>query len=234
MILFSQADDFFSQLLPAARPEPAVGLTDLMFRFMLALVLGGVIAAIYRFTQRPDSPAAPSFITTLVILCVLLAMVTQVIGSNAARAFSLVGILSIVRFRTTVEDTRDTAFVVFVVIIGMAAGVDNRAVAYLGVAIVGAAAVILRFIPMGMAKSDADWILLLRVSTGAGAATPWEDVLAKHCERRQLVSTATARQGTVLELTYRLTLKAGVLPMQVLNDLNRLEGIQNLELKKNP
>ncbi|MDZ4830382.1 MAG: hypothetical protein SGJ09_09330 [Phycisphaerae bacterium] len=47
---------------------------------------------------------------------------TMVIGSSVARAFSLVGALSLVRFRTVVDDTRDTAFVIFALIVGMAAG----------------------------------------------------------------------------------------------------------------
>src|SRR2546430_13730647 len=45
---------------------------------------------------------------------------TQVIGDNVARAFSLVGALSIVRFRTVVRDTQDTAYVIFAVVVGMA------------------------------------------------------------------------------------------------------------------
>ena len=50
------------------------------------------------------------------LLTILIAMVTMVIGNNMARAFGLVGALSIVRFRTVVEDTRDTAFVIFAVV----------------------------------------------------------------------------------------------------------------------
>src|SRR3712207_7408096 len=57
-----------------------------------------------------------------VLLAVLVALVTLVIGDSTARAFGLVGALSIVRFRTVVEDTRDTAFVIFAVALGMAAG----------------------------------------------------------------------------------------------------------------
>ena len=49
-----------------------------------------------------------------------IAMVTQVTGQNVALAFSLVGALSIVRFRTVVQDTNDTAFVIFAVAGGMA------------------------------------------------------------------------------------------------------------------
>ncbi len=56
------------------------------------------------------------------LLAVLIAMVTQVIGDNVALAFSLVGALAIVRFRTVVRDTQDTAFVMLSVVVGMAVG----------------------------------------------------------------------------------------------------------------
>src|SRR5262245_39113682 len=90
-----------------------VRLGDVLASLVVALVLGCVVAGVYRLTHRgADGPAA-GFIPTLVLLSVLIAVVTRVIGDNTARAFSLVGALSIVRFRTVVEDTRDTAFVIF-------------------------------------------------------------------------------------------------------------------------
>src|SRR5439155_25798303 len=63
-----------------------------------------------------------NLLPTLVLLTVLISLVTVVIGGSVARAFGLVGALSIVRFRTVVEDTRDTAFVIFAVAVGMGVG----------------------------------------------------------------------------------------------------------------
>ena len=71
------------------------------------------------------------------LLSILIAMVTQVIGDNIARAFSLVGALSIVRFRTVVRDTQDTAFVIFSVGVGMAVGAGNPGWQLAGIAVVG-------------------------------------------------------------------------------------------------
>ena len=96
----------------------------------------GVVAWIYRRT-RPASDTSSSLSVTLVLLSILIAMVTQVIGDNVARAFSLVGALSIVRFRTVVRDTADTAFVIFAVAVGMAAGAGHPSVALSGIAVVG-------------------------------------------------------------------------------------------------
>ena len=87
--------------------------------FALGLLAAGIYAcACNRGERRPER----SFLATLVLLSLLIALVTLVIGDNVARAFSLVGTLAIVRFRTVVEDTRDTAFVIYAVACGMCAG----------------------------------------------------------------------------------------------------------------
>jgi hypothetical protein len=111
----------------------------IVLRLAGALVLGAMVAVIYRWT-RGDVAASESFTVTLVLLAILIAMVTQVIGDNVARAFSLVGALSIVRFRTVVRDTQDTAYVIFAVAVGMAMGASNATVGLVGLGTVGLAA----------------------------------------------------------------------------------------------
>src|SRR6187551_1455754 len=106
-------------------------------RLVAAMVLGGIVAQVYR---RSRAEPASSFTVTLVLLAILIAMVTQVIGDNVARAFSLVGALSIVRFRTVVRDTQDTAFVIFAVAVGMAVGAGYPWLAVAGSAVVAVAA----------------------------------------------------------------------------------------------
>ncbi len=108
--------EFLQQSLFAG---PPVKPLDILVRLLVSLVLGLVVASIHRHTRRP-AEVTPTFPVTLVLLAVLIAMVTQVIGDNVARAFSLVGALSIVRFRTVVRDTQDTAYVIFAVVVGMA------------------------------------------------------------------------------------------------------------------
>src|SRR6187549_3416667 len=108
-------------------PDPVA----VLLRLLAALGLGSVVAWIHTRTSKGAEMGA-SFPATLVLLAVLIAMVTQVIGDNVARA------LSIVRFRTVVRDTRDTAFVIFAVVVGMAAGAQNFWVGGLGLAVGGA------------------------------------------------------------------------------------------------
>src|SRR5262249_17479075 len=138
---------------------------DVLVRLVASLLLGGLVAWIYRRTRR-EGQVSTSFASTLVLLSILIAMVTQVIGDNVARAFSLVGALSIVRFRTVVRDTEDTADVLFAVVIGMAVGARNLWVAFIGLAVVGLAALVLMARGKMAAKKDALFLLHLRVALG--------------------------------------------------------------------
>src|SRR5688500_2073267 len=87
----------------------AISAEQVLVRLIVAAVYGACVALIYRASHGRHEPDARTLITTLMLLSILIAMVSMVIGDSVARAFSLVGALSIVRFRTVVDDTRDTA-----------------------------------------------------------------------------------------------------------------------------
>ncbi len=102
----------------------------LLVRATLALLAGFVVQKIYLLLpEKSKVENRHTFPITLLFLTILITFITIVIGNSVARAFGLVGALSIVRFRTVVEDTRDTAFVIFAVVVGMAIGAGYALVA---------------------------------------------------------------------------------------------------------
>jgi hypothetical protein len=217
--------DVLSVVLPGAPGAPVTVMT----RLIGALLLGATVAFIYRRT-RPASEVVPSFTVTLVLLAVLIAMVTQVIGDNVARAFSLVGALSIVRFRTVVRDTQDTAFVIFSVAVGMAVGSSHPSVAVSGIVVVGLAAAVMSRQHVG--EGSDQYLLQVRVGVGHDAETLIGDALNTHLHARRLVSMSTARQGMALEVSYRAALKSERSAAELVKALNRLEGVQSVTLQQ--
>jgi hypothetical protein len=203
----------------------------LAWRIGSALALGLVVTGIYRWARRGQMVQA-TFLSTLVLLAVAIAMATQVIGDNVARAFSLVGALSVVRFRTVVKDTQDTAFVILAVVVGMAAGANNLAVALVGMGIVGLASFFLWPYRPGGDWSATDCVLAVRVVQAPGAQAIAEQAVAAVVARSSLISAGTARQGASLDLVYRVCLRPGLSPTQVVADLNALEGVEGVELKR--
>ena len=201
-------------------------------RLLLSLALGFLVAAVYHLTQRKPRTEAAPFVATLVLLTVLIAMVTLIIGDNTARAFSLVGALAIIRFRTVVEDTRDTAFVIFAVVVGMSAGAGYLAVAVLGIPIITFAAVLLSLWGRTSAAPPRDGTLNVRVGLGHDPDKLLGDAFAEYLDRVQLTSTTTARQGAALDLTYAIRFRPNSSFLAFVNALNKIEGVQNVEVKQ--
>jgi uncharacterized membrane protein YhiD involved in acid resistance len=201
----------------------------LLIRLVVALAMGLVITAIYNNTRYP-SGSAGTFPTTLVLLCVLIAMVTQVIGDNVARAFSLVGALSIVRFRTVVRDTKDTAFVIFAVVVGMAVGAGQPIVAFCGMAVIGFAAVLLRDRPRLLVEMDRETLLTVRFNWSQALEASTLDAVAKYASEIEPTSATTVRHGAAMELSFRIRLLRKAKPTELIAELNRIEGIQSVEL----
>ena len=210
--------------------ESVISTRDMALRLVVALVLGCVVAGIYRATHGRLGWQSSALMPTMVLLSVLIAMVTLVIKDNVARAFSLVGALSIVRFRTMVEDARDTAFVIFAVAVGMAAGSGALLVALVGIPIAAAAAFLFRPRVRPAGEAGVDYSLTLRLS-GTTADTRLDTLLAQHLESCRLLAVVTARQGLAFERSYTVRLRPPATPADLVAALNGVEGMQSVELR---
>lgn len=133
--------DLFEQAADALSHSEALGLWAVVLRMLVSFVLGAAVAGFHVYSCRRRG-VAPRISATLIILTMLIAMVTMAIGNDMAKAFTLVGTLAIVRFRTNVADIRDTVFVIFAVSVGLSLGANNPLVAVCGAVIVGTASML--------------------------------------------------------------------------------------------
>lgn len=220
--------DWLRQTFGTTPTEP---WQTLVARMVAALILGIVVVGIHRATRSRTSDHSTTFPATLVMLCVLIAMVTQVIGDNFARAFSLAGVLSIVRFRTIVRDTKDTAFVIFAVVVGMSVGAGQPTVALIGLATVAIAAAIYRDRPHETSTLPRRRILIVKLTWSPELEAQARDAMSKHVSDVQSLAASTIRQGSAMEVHYRVVLLPTTSLPQLIADLNRLEGILAAELR---
>lgn len=226
-------------LCDALPTESSVQPGLLAVRLLMALTFGGIVAAVYRLSHGREKPDGDALTTTLVLLCVLTAMVSVVIGDSVARAFGLVGALSIVRFRTVVDDTRDTAFVIFAVIVGMGTGSGHLLVPMIGIPVVALATYVLeRVVGRKTSKSAAAGsgrgaasTLVVRMGLGRLPEEVLAPAFARHTESCHVTEAATARQGAAVDVTYAVRLRETSGATALLMELNQVEGVQNVELR---
>jgi len=124
----------FQHLVDTMFPDPSGnngGLALLVASLMLAVFLGQTTAWVYQRTHHGLSYSR-GFTQSLVILAFVSSLLVHVIGDSLITAFGLLGALAIVRFRNVLKDTRDTTYVLAVLILGMATGTKRFGVALIG------------------------------------------------------------------------------------------------------
>lgn len=131
---------------------------DIIVRICVATVIAVVIYMSYYFSHQGTSYSR-KFNVTLILLSVLTASVMTVIGNNVALSLGMVGALSIVRFRTAIKDARDTAYIFWTIIVGIACGVGDYIVAA-----VGSTAAFVLLLLLGRIRDDGKMLLIIRGS----------------------------------------------------------------------
>lgn len=221
--------DFLKDALSEGSPiTPGLLALRLSAAFGMGLLAAGVYAVA---CKRGGRRAEPSFLATLVLLSLLIALVTLVIGDNVARAFSLVGTLAIVRFRTVVEDTRDTAFVIFAVACGMCAGSGYFLGPIAAAPLVLAGAWLFTGAPKAGGGALPSGRLVLRLSSAMDVNGTFSAVLHKHLPNHRLMGVATARGGSALDATYAVDLPPSEQVYRLVNALSATDGVQGVEVK---
>ncbi len=220
-------DDFLQGL--AIQPEPWT-VPQIGVNIGVAFVLGVLISWVYRSTHR-QLAVSFSLMNTLVLLAMIMSMVMMVIGNDIARAFGLAGAMSIIRFRTVVKDTRDTAFVFFAIGAGMAAGTGNLKIAVAGTLLISIGAEILHWTRHG-AAARRSYLLTFDVAPeqAESGAEVFRGVFDAQLARQSLVSVKSVRMGQFLSLTYQVELQPRATSERLVAELSALEGVHRVTL----
>ena len=179
---------------------------EVLSSLIVALLCGLIIALIYRHTYR-GTGYAPSFTRSMVILPMITAVVILVIGNNLARAFGLVGAMSIIRFRTAVKETHDIVFIFFSLAVGLAAGVGMFAVSWIGTFFVGLTIMTTERLGFGHVRRNA-MLLEFRYDATDGPTPPaYQKVLDVYCRAVSVLSIRQPATGDSLDMTFHVRMK---------------------------
>ena len=182
-------------------------LTDVAIVLALGFVLSMTIAWVYRATHVGTS-YAQSFAQTLVIMGMVTALIMLIIGSNIARAFSLIGALSVIRFRNAVKETRDVGFMFLVMAIGMACGTRFYMLATFATAVFAVVLGIMFKLDV-FSKQVGERLLRVRLPLGPDPEELLEPIFRQYLTENRLIAVETVAGGTLQEQVYMVMLKSG-------------------------
>ena len=179
---------------------------EIVANVVVALLCGLTISLLYRWSYRGTSYSA-TFVSSLVTLAMITALVMMAIGNNLARAFGLVGAMSIIRFRTAVKDTQDLVFIFLALAVGLAAGIGFHRLAIVGTALVGGTLWALGRSGFGTVRRR-EYLVELVVARGdeGGEPPPWTLVLERYARNHRLLHARSLADGQT-ELAFLITLR---------------------------
>ena len=203
-------------------------VTDVVICLLLSFVLSAAIGWVYQITHRGAS-YTQSFVQTLVLNGMVVALVMLIVGSNIARAFALVGSLSVIRFRNAVKETRDVGFIFFTMAVGMAVGTKFYLLAVIAAVVICLIILIMtRF--NWYARPTVSQILKVQVPNNAPFDTLFDSLFIKYTSISELISVDSIRGGMLTELTYSVGLKKQGKIQEFLSEIKKLNGNNRVTL----
>ena len=199
---------------------------QIVANLMVSFLCGLIITYFYRWTHK-GATYQVSFVRSLILLAMITAVVMMVIGNNLARAFGLVGAMSIIRFRTALKDTQDIVFVFFSLTIGLAAGVGYRQLALLSTIVIGLTILLLARTNFASINRR-DLVLHFTYQSTDGGAPAYEAIFDKYTKRHKLLSSKVRNRDKATELVYEVDLKSKVQTPILTRALAGAEGVENV------
>ena len=192
----------------------AIGLSGLCSMF---------IAHVYRATHK-GTGYSQNYTQSLVLLSLVTTLIMIVIGSNIARAFSLVGALSIIRFRNAVKETRDVAFIFFAMAIAMACGTRFYSLAIVATVMNSLVIFVMHASNFAKSKAVAERLIRVQFPPGLEPEKAIEGAFPQLFESWNMVSMESVRQGLYKEVVFSVQPLPNVSGSEVLDNISRVNG----------
>lgn len=201
-------------------------LRGMLLGLMLAFLCGHVVAWVYMACHNGLSYSR-SFVNSLIVLCIIVAMVMMVMANNLLIAFGLMAVFAIVRFRNILRDTLDTAYILASITMGMACGTKKFSTAIVGTTLFSMLMLYLSWTHFG-ARHRFDLILNLHWGRSLAELKELLLLLDRHSRRAQIASQRSAAGAEGTDLSYRLLLRDAGRLDELITELKAFPGVSRV------
>jgi uncharacterized membrane protein YhiD involved in acid resistance len=152
-----------------------------------------------------------------------------VIGTSIVVAVGLMGALAIIRFRNIIKDTRDVAFIFCSLVVGMATGFHRYYIAIIGTVVLSLIVIYLYVTGFGTHQPH-NGFLRFSLRGHISPDHPIPVILRRFCGNFTLISVQDTGFGGPAEYAYQLMIRNAAQNEQMMAELERVEGIENVSL----
>jgi hypothetical protein len=202
-------------------------LFDVLFSLLLALAVAVIISQIYKYTHRGMNYEL-SFMTTLVFLAPIVAVVMMFIRGDLVLSLGLIGSLSIIRFRTPIKDTRDMVFLFWVIAVGLGCGTYNWIIVIISSIFIVIVMFILHFMKYGRSRNN-DFVLVV-----SGSSTYQNEALDELIHRYTTEARVRSQEmeEDLWEIIFELRFPplTGKLTDNMIKEIKEIDGVNKVAL----
>ena len=168
----------------------------------VALVLGLISSLVYRF----KSYCSKSFAVTLTIIPAIVAMLIMMVNGLATGAgIAVLGVFSLVRFRSQPGSSREILAILLSMAIGLACGGGYITFAVFAAAVVCIVWLILFSTPFGDNGNKKE--LRIEIPENLDYEGLFDDIFKEFTTKNEVITVKTVQMGSVYELRYHISLK---------------------------
>lgn len=201
-------------------------ITCMLVAAVFGLVIGSVYFAVCKKEQR-----SLSFFLSLVMIPAVVAVVISLIGSNVARAFSIAGVFTLVRYRSIPGDGKDIAFVFMAMASGLACGLGYLSLGLAVVLVLSVVVVLVNFLGRFLVKSECRQLRIL-IPEDMDYQGVFDDLFQTYTTRASLDRIKTTNMGTLYELTYIVYLKKDISEKKFMDEIRTRNGNLTIIMSK--
>ena len=206
-------------------------LTNTLIVITAAIILGFLISLVYMRTTK-KAGYSPSFTVTLIMLPVIISIIILLVGNNVARAFSLAGAFSLIRFRSAPGEPKDIAYVFFTLAVGLCCGMGYIGYAIIFTIILCLVMLILDVTRFAMPKTKAMSLKII-VPEDLNYEGVFDEILNSYTTNYKIESIRTRDFGALFELNYSIHLLEEANQKQFIDALRCRNGNLNITLTLN-
>ena len=208
--------------------DVSMDIKSTLICIIASLLLGLVVSLVYiLITTHKDR--SPNFILSLVILPALVSVVILLVGSNVARAFSIAGVFTLIRYRSLPGDSKDISLVFLSMAIGLTTGLGYITFAAIITIIFCLVILLIKKTNFGFTR-QVEKRLKVVIPEDMNFQTAFDDIFDKYLKRGEIQRVKTTNLGTLYEITYHIIMKDNVSEKEFLDELRCRNGNLTIQL----
>jgi hypothetical protein len=205
-----------------------ISLSDSILTIIVSFILGALISLTYMKTSNRGG-YSQNFSLTLIIIPIVISIIVLLIGSNVARAFSLAGAFSLIKFRSAPGDPKDISFVLFTMAAGLASGVGFFGYGLLFTVFLCLLMIMLNLFNFGAHKTSQK-LLKITIPENLDYEGTFDDIFLEYTKGHELIKVKTTDLGSLFQLVYIVILDDKTSQKEFLDALRCRNGNLNIIL----